>query len=45
MIILLTMAIIIGFYESYSSIYAVRNGFSPGVPESKNLIDFTFLNK
>lgn len=45
MTILLIFAIIIGLLQARLSILAVRNGFEPGVPSSKNLIDFVFLNK
>lgn len=45
MTILLSLAIIIGLLQARSSILAVRNGFEVGVPPSKNLVDFVFLNK
>lgn len=45
MTILLIFAIIIGLLQSRLSVLAVRNGIEPGVPPSKNLVDFVFLNK
>lgn len=45
MTILLIFAIIIGILQARLSILAVRCGSEPGVPPSKNLIDFIFLNK
>ena len=45
MITLLILAIIIGLLQARQEIYNVRNGLSPGVPTSKSLIDFTFLNQ
>lgn len=45
MVILLSLAIIVGILQARLSILAVRNGLEPGVPPSKSLIDFVFLNR
>lgn len=45
MTIVLILAIIVGILQGLKNIQDVRYGISPGVPPSKNLIDFTFLNK
>lgn len=45
MVILLSLAIIVGILQARLSILAVRGGFEPGVPSSKSLIDFVFLNR
>ena len=43
--ILLIIAMIIGLINAYKNIYDTRIGLKDGVKESKNLIDFIFLNK
>lgn len=43
MVILLVFAIIIGILQSRSEIWNTRNGITPGVSESPNLINFLFL--
>jgi len=45
MTFLLCCALIVGLIQGYCEVRDTHLGIIDGVPPSKNLIDFTFLNK
>jgi hypothetical protein len=45
MTFLLSVALLVGLIKGYCEVRDTHLGIIEGVPPSKNLIDFTFLNK
>lgn len=45
MVIILSIAILIGLFQAYCSIQDVRSKKTPGVQSSNNLVEYIFLNR